>query len=106
MHARPGSPQATTLDPATSTATGWSVPVGGRAWVVKDRPCSPRTQLTVLHLFSVVTSALPRGQGLKQFGELGLAFVLSSLIDLEREWRQNPPGYGPTRWPARARHCS
>jgi len=32
------------------------------------------------------------GQGLKQFGELGLAFVLSSLIGVEREWRQKSAG--------------
>ena len=32
------------------------------------------------------------GQGLKQLGELGLAFVLSSLIGLEREWRQKAAG--------------
>lgn len=31
-------------------------------------------------------------QGLKQMGELGLAFVLSSLIGLEREWRQKSAG--------------
>jgi putative Mg2+ transporter-C (MgtC) family protein len=32
------------------------------------------------------------GQGLKQFGELGVAFGLSSLIGLEREWRQKSAG--------------
>jgi putative Mg2+ transporter-C (MgtC) family protein len=31
-------------------------------------------------------------QGWKQLGELGLAFVLSSLIGLEREWRQKSAG--------------
>ena len=31
-------------------------------------------------------------QGWKQMGELGLAFVLSSLIGLEREWRQKSAG--------------
>ena len=30
-------------------------------------------------------AAIPSGQGLKQIGELGLAFGLSSLIGLERE---------------------
>jgi putative Mg2+ transporter-C (MgtC) family protein len=35
---------------------------------------------------------VPSGQGLKQIGELGLAFVLSSLIGLEREWRQKSAG--------------
>ena len=34
----------------------------------------------------------PGGQGLKQLGELGLAFLLSSLIGLEREWRQKSAG--------------
>lgn len=32
------------------------------------------------------------GQGLKQMGELALAFGLSSLIGLEREWRQKSAG--------------
>lgn len=41
-----------------------------------------------LHLAAVV----PSGQGLKQVGELGLAFGLSSLIGLEREWRQKSAG--------------
>lgn len=36
--------------------------------------------------------ALPSGQGLTQVGELALAFVLSSLIGLEREWRQKSAG--------------
>ncbi len=36
--------------------------------------------------------AVPSGQGLKQLGELGLAFRLSSLIGLEREWRQKSAG--------------
>lgn len=31
-------------------------------------------------------------QGWKQIGELGLAFVLASLIGLEREWRQKSAG--------------
>jgi putative Mg2+ transporter-C (MgtC) family protein len=34
----------------------------------------------------------PSGQGLKQIGELALAFGLSSLIGLEREWRQKAAG--------------
>ena len=44
------------------------------------------------------TSALPHtvlavtGQGPKQLGELTLAFVLSTLIGLEREWRQKSAG--------------
>jgi putative Mg2+ transporter-C (MgtC) family protein len=43
----------------------------------------------VLH---VALAGVPSGQGLKQFGELALAFVLSSLIGLEREWRQKSAG--------------
>jgi putative Mg2+ transporter-C (MgtC) family protein len=39
-----------------------------------------------------VGSVVPSGQGLKQFGELALAFALSSLIGLEREWRQKSAG--------------
>jgi putative Mg2+ transporter-C (MgtC) family protein len=37
-------------------------------------------------------STIPNGQGLKQIGELALAFALSSLIGLEREWRQKSAG--------------
>jgi putative Mg2+ transporter-C (MgtC) family protein len=36
--------------------------------------------------------AVGSGQGLKQVGELALAFVLSSCIGLEREWRQKSAG--------------
>jgi putative Mg2+ transporter-C (MgtC) family protein len=43
----------------------------------------------VLH---TAIARLPSGQGLEQFGELGLAFVLSSLIGFEREWRQKSAG--------------
>jgi putative Mg2+ transporter-C (MgtC) family protein len=39
-----------------------------------------------------VAALAPSGQQLKEFGELGLAFVLSSLIGLEREWRQKSAG--------------
>src|ERR1700689_5550644 len=35
---------------------------------------------------------VPSGQGLKQIGELALAFGLSTLIGLEREWRQKSAG--------------
>jgi putative Mg2+ transporter-C (MgtC) family protein len=35
---------------------------------------------------------VPNGQGLRQIGELGLAFGLSALIGLEREWRQKSAG--------------
>jgi putative Mg2+ transporter-C (MgtC) family protein len=35
---------------------------------------------------------VPNGQGVKQVAELGLAFVLSSLIGIEREWRQKSAG--------------
>jgi putative Mg2+ transporter-C (MgtC) family protein len=37
-------------------------------------------------------NAVPSGQGLKQIGELAAAFLLSSLIGLEREWRQKSAG--------------
>jgi putative Mg2+ transporter-C (MgtC) family protein len=37
-------------------------------------------------------ATLEDAQGFKQLGELGLAFVLSSLIGLEREWRQKSAG--------------
>jgi putative Mg2+ transporter-C (MgtC) family protein len=40
----------------------------------------------------LMAGAVPSGQGLKQVGELGLAFGLSSLIGLEREWRQKSAG--------------
>jgi hypothetical protein len=39
-----------------------------------------------------VVATLEDAQGFKQVGELGLAFVLSSLIGLEREWRQKSAG--------------
>jgi putative Mg2+ transporter-C (MgtC) family protein len=42
------------------------------------------------HVIAAVT--VPDGQGLKQVGELAVAFVLSSLIGLEREWRQKSAG--------------
>jgi putative Mg2+ transporter-C (MgtC) family protein len=45
------------------------------------------------HLSRVLLLAIvPSGQGLKQIGELALAFGLSSLIGLEREWRQKSAG--------------
>jgi putative Mg2+ transporter-C (MgtC) family protein len=37
-------------------------------------------------------ATLEDAQGVKQLGELGLAFVLSALIGLEREWRQKSAG--------------
>jgi putative Mg2+ transporter-C (MgtC) family protein len=37
-------------------------------------------------------AAITDGQGLKQVGELALAFGLSSLIGLEREWRNKSAG--------------
>ncbi len=39
-----------------------------------------------------LATATPAGQGWKQVGELGAAFALSSLIGLEREWRQKSAG--------------
>jgi putative Mg2+ transporter-C (MgtC) family protein len=44
-----------------------------------------------VHLSSAAVS-LPSGQGWKQIAELALAFGLSSLIGLEREWRQKSAG--------------
>jgi putative Mg2+ transporter-C (MgtC) family protein len=40
----------------------------------------------------LVIAAVPSGQGLKQIGELAIAFGLCSLIGLEREWRQKAAG--------------
>jgi putative Mg2+ transporter-C (MgtC) family protein len=45
----------------------------------------------VWHSFAIA-SLVPSGQGLKQLAELALAFGLSSLIGLEREWRQKSAG--------------
>jgi len=45
-----------------------------------------------VHTIHVAAGALSDGQGLRQLGELGLAFALSSLIGLEREWRQKSAG--------------
>jgi putative Mg2+ transporter-C (MgtC) family protein len=42
-----------------------------------------------LHALPTVIAA---GQGTKQLGELALAFALSTLIGLEREWRQKSAG--------------
>lgn len=39
-----------------------------------------------------VAASLQGGQGLTQIGELALAFALSTLIGLEREWRQKSAG--------------
>jgi putative Mg2+ transporter-C (MgtC) family protein len=41
---------------------------------------------------AVLVAGIAGGQQLKEFGELGLAFLLSSLIGLEREWRQKSAG--------------
>jgi putative Mg2+ transporter-C (MgtC) family protein len=46
----------------------------------------------VLSAGHTTLAAFPSGQGLKQVGELGLAFGLSALIGLEREWRQKSAG--------------
>jgi putative Mg2+ transporter-C (MgtC) family protein len=45
-----------------------------------------------VHTLLTASRAIPDGQGLKQIGELALAFALSSLIGLEREWRQKSAG--------------
>jgi putative Mg2+ transporter-C (MgtC) family protein len=39
-----------------------------------------------------VAAVITGGQGWKQVGELALAFVLSSVIGVEREWRQKSAG--------------
>jgi putative Mg2+ transporter-C (MgtC) family protein len=41
---------------------------------------------------NIAIAGVASGQGLKQFGELGLAFVLASVIGVEREWRQKSAG--------------
>lgn len=41
---------------------------------------------------AAINAMVPSGQGVKQIGELALAFVLSSMIGLEREWRQKSAG--------------
>jgi putative Mg2+ transporter-C (MgtC) family protein len=46
-------------------------------------PCTP---------FSPRPGRYPTARASKQVGELGLAFALSSLIGLEREWRQKAAG--------------
>jgi putative Mg2+ transporter-C (MgtC) family protein len=46
---------------------------------------------SIVHMPTVL-AAVTAGQGWKQIGELGLAFALSTLIGLEREWRQKSAG--------------
>jgi MgtC family len=48
--------------------------------------------VVVWHFLSTASIVPPDRQGLKQLGELALAFVLSSLIGIEREWRQKSAG--------------
>ena len=45
-----------------------------------------------VHVILAIARPVPDGQGLEQVGELALAFALSSLIGLEREWRQKSAG--------------
>jgi putative Mg2+ transporter-C (MgtC) family protein len=45
-----------------------------------------------MHLPALAAISVPNGQGLKQIGELALAFGLCALIGLEREWRQKSAG--------------
>ena len=45
-----------------------------------------------MHSSVLAAVTVPDGQGLKQIGELALAFGLFSLIGLEREWRQKSAG--------------
>ena len=46
----------------------------------------------MLSSVSALAAVVPDGQGLKQIGELALAFALSSVIGLEREWHQKSAG--------------
>jgi putative Mg2+ transporter-C (MgtC) family protein len=46
----------------------------------------------VQHAVEPLAATFPSGQGVKQVAELGLAFVLSALIGLEREWAQKSAG--------------
>jgi putative Mg2+ transporter-C (MgtC) family protein len=46
----------------------------------------------VIRVPAALAAGVPGGQGWKQIGELTLAFGLSSLIGLEREWRQKAAG--------------
>lgn len=48
----------------------------------------PPNNVAVHVILATAARGLPDGQGLKQVGELAAAFGLSSLIGLEREWRQ------------------
>jgi putative Mg2+ transporter-C (MgtC) family protein len=41
-----------------------------------------------------LAAAYPNGQSWEQVGELGLAFLLSALIGLERELARSRPGCG------------
>jgi putative Mg2+ transporter-C (MgtC) family protein len=45
-----------------------------------------------MHALPLAVAFLGRGQGWTQIWELGLAFGLSTLIGLEREWRQKSAG--------------
>jgi putative Mg2+ transporter-C (MgtC) family protein len=44
------------------------------------------------HAQHLLAATVPNGQGLKQLGCLALAFGLSTLIGIEREWRQKSAG--------------
>jgi putative Mg2+ transporter-C (MgtC) family protein len=45
-----------------------------------------------MHVPMLAVVSVPDGQGLKQIGELALAFGLCALIGLEREWRMKSAG--------------
>jgi putative Mg2+ transporter-C (MgtC) family protein len=46
----------------------------------------------VHHAVEPIAATFPSGQGVTQVGELALAFVLCSLIGIEREWAQKSAG--------------
>jgi putative Mg2+ transporter-C (MgtC) family protein len=48
--------------------------------------------LAAMHALPIAEGMRGRGQGWTQIWELGLAFGLSTLIGLEREWRQKSAG--------------
>jgi hypothetical protein len=59
-----------------------------------------------MHMPMLAVVSVPNGQGLKQIGELALAFGLCALIGLEREWRMKSAACARTRWSASALRCS
>jgi putative Mg2+ transporter-C (MgtC) family protein len=66
----------------------WAHGVRGRGRAIEGRG----EDHSVVTSFDPVAVFVPSGQGWKQIGELALALGLSSLIGLEREWRQKSAG--------------